>query len=235
MKSQIANRQSTRHSFPSWLRGFVAACLLATAVAQADPLGTAFTYQGHLENGSGPVTDTCDFAFALYEDASGTMQVGTTQPVAGVTVTGGVFTVGPPNLDFGEGAFNGQARWLKISVCCPATCAPVALSPLVELTAAPYALALPGVFPDTATGNVGIGTTTPVAELDVVGTIRATDSAGTGVIGSGSTAGVFGVTTSTSGTVPGVWGRSDSTNGRGVLGVALAAIQGLYEIVKDKD
>ncbi len=148
MKSQIANRQSTRHSFPSWLRGFVAACLLATAVAQADPLGTAFTYQGHLEDGSGPVTDTCDFAFALYEDASGTMQVGTTQPVAGVAVAGGVFTVGPPDIDFGEGAFNGEARWLEVSVCCPATCTPGALSPLVELTAAPYALQTRGLLVD---------------------------------------------------------------------------------------
>ena len=39
-------------------------------------IGTAFTYQGHLENGSGPVTDTCDFRFGLWDAASGGTQWG---------------------------------------------------------------------------------------------------------------------------------------------------------------
>ncbi len=190
MKSQIDNLQSTIRPRPEaalyakrqgWRRGFVAACLLATAVAHAADLGTAFTYQGYLEKPAGTsVNDTCDFEFAIYEDSSGTMQVGTAQTVSGVTVSSGVFTVGPPDIDFGEGAFNGEARWLKVSVCCPATCSPVGLSPLIELTPTPNAIrAYEGVGPpealevDTTTGNVGIGTLTPAQPLDVNGDIHA--------------------------------------------------------------
>ncbi|MGD8398716.1 MAG: hypothetical protein PVG11_07655, partial [Anaerolineae bacterium] len=31
------------------------------------PLGTAFTYQGRLEDGGEPVTDDCDFRFGLWD------------------------------------------------------------------------------------------------------------------------------------------------------------------------
>ncbi len=128
---------------------FLLPALAGTSSWAAD-IGTAFSYQGFLENPPGtPVTADCDFEFTLYEDAAGTMQVGTVQPVGPVSVSAGVFTVGPPDIDFGDGAFKGTARWLKISVCCPSACAPGALeplSPLVELTPAPHALALPGLY-----------------------------------------------------------------------------------------
>jgi hypothetical protein len=59
-------------------------------------------------------------------------------------VVDGVFTV---DLDFGDGAFQGDARWLEIAVCCPTGCTPkVTLDPRQPLTPAPYALALPGLW-----------------------------------------------------------------------------------------
>jgi len=75
--------------------------------------------------------------FRLYGQASGGV------PVAGVisqtvSVASGLFTVA---LDFGPGAFGGSARWLDITVRCPAGSGAFAtLSPRQALTAAPYAL-----------------------------------------------------------------------------------------------
>lgn len=117
-------------------------------------LGTAFTYQGRLTNGSGAVNGTCDFEFKLYDDAAAGTQIGSTQTKTNVTVTNGVFTIA---LDFGATAFNGDARWLAISVRCPAGSGSyTALSPRQSLTPAPYALALPGLWtqPNTTSPNL---------------------------------------------------------------------------------
>ena len=46
------------------------------AEPQAEPVGTAFTYQGQLKSAGEPVTDDCYMEFRLYADASGTSQVG---------------------------------------------------------------------------------------------------------------------------------------------------------------
>ena len=50
-------------------------------------------------------------------------------------------------LDFGEGAITGEARWLEIKVCCPSPCGGSysTLTPRQKLTPAPHALALPAV------------------------------------------------------------------------------------------
>jgi len=101
-------------------------------------LGTAFTYQGQLKSGGNPVNGTCDFQFTLYDAASGGTSLGT-QTKTGVSVTNGLFTI--PDLDFGAGAFQGDARWLQIAVRCPAGSGSyTTLTPRQPLTAAPYSL-----------------------------------------------------------------------------------------------
>ncbi len=168
------------------MNGMVRVVVMSLAMALvsiqtfAADIGTAFTYQGFLENGSppAPVDDTCDFRFQMYDAAAGGNLKGTNpQDKAGVAVNAGVFTVN--DLDFGSGAIDGTARWLEISVCCPSPCAVVPLSPRVELTPTPHAIrASEGVGPpnalevDQATGNVGIGTTSPARKLDVTGVVR---------------------------------------------------------------
>jgi hypothetical protein len=119
-------------------------------------LGTAFTYQGRLNDGGDLANGTYDFEFKLYDAASGGSQVGSTVTKNDVTVTDGLFTV---ELDFGSGAFNGDARWLEIGVRPgSSTGAYTTLTPRQSLTPTPYALGMGAVRID-ANGNVGIGTT----------------------------------------------------------------------------
>jgi hypothetical protein len=106
-------------------------------------LGTAFTYQGQLKKAGNPVNDFCNFQFSLWDAATEGNQIGSTQTKTGVSVSSGFFTV---QLDFGAGAFKGDARWLQIAVKCPGDADYITLSPRQPLTPAPYALALPGLW-----------------------------------------------------------------------------------------
>jgi trimeric autotransporter adhesin len=113
-------------------------------LALESPLVTAFTYQGHLRQSGTAVSGACEFRFDLYDAVSGGAQIGVPQ-IRYVAVSDGLFTV--TDLDFGAGAFNGQARWLAISVGCPAGASDYTpLTPRQALTPAPYALALPGFY-----------------------------------------------------------------------------------------
>jgi hypothetical protein len=110
-------------------------------------LGTGFTYQGQLSSSSGPINGACDFQFGLHDALNGGAQLGSTQTVNSVSVSNGVFTVVLNGAgEFGASAFTGEARWLAISVRCPAGSGGyTALSPRQALTPVPYALALPGL------------------------------------------------------------------------------------------
>src|SRR5439155_6050979 len=109
------------------LFGFVAigTCLAGT------PLGTAFTYQGKLNQSGSPLTGTANLVFSLYDASSGGTVLGS-QTQNGVSVTGGLFTV---SLDFGVNAYvDNQARWLEIAVN------GTTLSPRQALTPTPFSL-----------------------------------------------------------------------------------------------
>ncbi|HLF27767.1 MAG TPA: glycosyl hydrolase family 28-related protein [Anaerolineae bacterium] len=108
-----------------------------SSVSVQSTVGTAFTYQGQLHNASGPITANCDFRFTLWNAPSGGAQIGALQTKTSVALTEGVFTI--PDLDFGSGAFNGDARWLQIAVKCPGDAAYTTMNQRQALTAAPYA------------------------------------------------------------------------------------------------
>ncbi|MEI6075922.1 MAG: FG-GAP-like repeat-containing protein [Verrucomicrobiota bacterium] len=95
-------------------------CLFAALSVICHPLtnalaqGTPFTYQGRLNDASGPVTGLFNFQFGLYDDAlSGSPQGTGTVVCTNTPVTNGLFTV---TLDFGWGVFDGNARWLELAV-----------------------------------------------------------------------------------------------------------------------
>ncbi len=128
------------------------ALLSSNATAQSGPVGpqalagTGFTYQGQLKNANGLVTGVCDFQFSLWDAASAGAQVGATQSIAAVNVSGGLFTVQLNGSgQFGATAFNGQGRWVQVAVKCAGDPAYTTLSPRQPLTPTPYALAMPGL------------------------------------------------------------------------------------------
>ncbi|MCK5922514.1 MAG: hypothetical protein KAG66_16355, partial [Methylococcales bacterium] len=106
--------------------------------ATAVNIGTAISYQGGLNQGGNPANGSFNFEFRLYDAVTGGTQIGSTGIHNGVVVTNGIFTI--TDLDFGSGAFNGEARFLAITVD------GTLLAPRQELTPVPYALALPGLW-----------------------------------------------------------------------------------------
>ena len=70
-------------------------------------------------------------------------------------------------------------------------------------------------------GNVGLGTTTPRAKLDVVGSPTGNSAIG-GIRGTGASYGLSGIATASNGYTNGVYGQSASTSGSGVSGNATA-------------
>lgn len=139
-------------------------------------MGTAFTYQGSLNDAGKPADGLYDFWFNLFDspDPVFAVQLEMTIDINDLDVIDGQFAV---ELDFGSGVFNGEGRWLETGVRPGDINDPnafVILSPRQKLTPVPYALQTRGMFVDDA-GNVGIGTTNPDAKLDVNGPVMITD------------------------------------------------------------
>jgi hypothetical protein len=84
-------------------------------VSRAEPMGTAFTYQGRLIDNNQPADGLYDLQFKLYDTTSDGNRVGPGVNTPEVDVIDGYFTV---LLDFGSdpNIFNGDARWLEIGV-----------------------------------------------------------------------------------------------------------------------
>jgi hypothetical protein len=137
------------------------------------PVGTGFTYQGHLEDGSNPANGSYDFEFLLYDAAAAGVQVGSTLAPGDVAVSDGFFTL---QLDFGAGAFGGGERWLQVNVRPGSSSgAYTPLTPRQKIAPAPYALAMPNVYTNESTNFVGIGRNFRVSGNEVFG-IRYTGS-----------------------------------------------------------
>ncbi len=113
----------------------------ATAHAQ----GTAFTYQGRLNDGVNPATGSYDLRFGIYSAAAGGTAYGTLTNAA-IGITNGLFTV---TLDFGS-VFVGTSYWLEIGVRTNGTGAFTTLTQRQPVTPTPYA-----VYAGTASNLVG--------------------------------------------------------------------------------
>lgn len=125
-------------------------CFLA-APGTVDSLraqGTAFTYQGQLNDGGNPAGGSYDLTFSLYSSTNlpGTILAGPITNSA-VSVANGLFAT---TLDFGSGVFAGTNYWLQIGVRTNGGTAFTTLSPRQPLTPTPYA-----IFANTASNLSG--------------------------------------------------------------------------------
>lgn len=151
-------------------------------ISEAAPMGTAFTYQGHLYDVNYAANGLYDFAFKLYDANAAGGKIGTDVNLADIDVIDGYFTV---ELDFGSSAFDGSARWLEIGVRPGNMNDPngyTTLSPRQEVRPTPCAVYAQKAGNDNdwmvsgndmysiPSGNVGIGTTSPgSAKLKISG------------------------------------------------------------------
>jgi hypothetical protein len=198
---------------------------LASERSWAQP--TSFTYQGELKQSGQNATGTFDMQFRLYDLPNGGTQIGSTQCADNVSVAAGRFTT---SVDFGQQFATTAARYLEIAVRTDSglTCASSAGFTLLSrqlLTVAPRAAAAnvanalaapdgspnPAVFVDNA-GQVGIGTNSPVAVLDVRGpgsSYFRFDNVFGDLRANGGTDGFFGIVNEGSSTT----GRTEFLNG----------------------
>jgi hypothetical protein len=109
---------------------------LLIGIHQLFAQGTAFTYQGRLNNGGSMANGSFDLAFTLYAtNITGSAIVGPVTNSA-VSVTNGLFTT---PVDFGN-VFNGTSNWLQIAVSTNGANSFTILAPRQQLTPAPYAV-----------------------------------------------------------------------------------------------
>jgi hypothetical protein len=137
---------------------FTACLLLCSAwiasLSIARAQGTAFTYQGRLNDGGSPAHGTYDFRFRLAADSLANTYVGNPYLSNGVFVTNGLFAATP---DFGPGILTGSNYWLEVSVRTNGAIPYLALTPLQKLTPTPYA-----VFATSSSNLLG---TLPASQL----------------------------------------------------------------------
>ena len=171
--------------------------LLSTLIYQPSTTfaqGTAFNYQGRLNDGTNPANGSYDLTFTIYGGLTGGSPVAGPATNSAIGVSNGLFSI---TLDFGNSPFSaGAQRWLEIAARTNSATSFTTLAPRQKFLATPYAITA-GNF----TGTVGNG---QLANSSI------TVNAGTG-LGGGGTVPLGGSTTLNNAGVVSVTGNSDIT------------------------
>ena len=97
----------------AWHAGLLLAAFGVSTTGLAQPLGTAFTYQGQLTESGQPASGLYDLQVCLFDSPSNPVPLGCAADFGDVPVEDGVFTLA---LDFGAAPFAGQQRFLELRV-----------------------------------------------------------------------------------------------------------------------
>ena len=125
------------HAMAGWLVLLALSALNApstTVFAQ----GSAFSYQGRLNDHTNPANGIYDLRFTVYDSANtpGNLIAGP-MTVAATRVANGLFSA---TLDFGTGVFTGRGRWLEVAVRTNGGGVFTVLAPRQPLLPSPYAV-----------------------------------------------------------------------------------------------
>jgi len=229
------------------LRILVLALGMIVSLAQAgkaEPMGTAWTYQGRLMDANDTARGVYDMMFHLYDSPEGPSEIGVTD-IQDVEIPDGYFTV---ELGFDVELFSGDWRWLEISIRPGDSNDPdgyIPLNPRQQITPTPYALYArrAGIeVPLSLTGSTDVewiigatnnGNGPALGGISLAGYgVRGQSTSGYGILGTntggkygylgGDEYGVYGTNNNGNyggmgGNVYGVYG--ESTSGYGVLGM----------------
>jgi hypothetical protein len=177
----------------------VAICHLLCAICfSTSAQGTAFSYQGRLNDSGSPATGIYDVRFTIYDAVTNGNLVAGPLTNSATAVTNGLFVV---PLDFGSGVFTGAARWLEVDVRTNGGGAFSTLLPLQPIQPVPYA-----IMANTASNLLGtlpiaqMSGTIPLAQLP--GAVLTNNSSGVVLGGtfSGNGSGLTNIASATAGT-----------------------------------
>jgi len=197
--------------------GFVLFCGVLAFSPDAPLLaqGTAFVYQGQLNNSGSPANGNYDLRFTIYDSTNlpGNVIAGPLTNSA-TAVSNGLFAVA---LDFSPGVFTGPARWLDIGVRTNGSLnAFTILTPRQPILAVPYA-----IFANTASNLSG-----NLSASQLSGTLPASAFAGyTGTVGFTNGANQF--SGAFNGTFNGAFAGNFNGNGGGVTNVSVTNLTGV--------
>lgn len=186
-----------------WLLPLALLATFGSQLPAARAQGTAFTYQGQLQDNGSLANGSYDLRVILYDNSIGGNQQGPILTNSATAVSNGLFTV---SLDFGS-QFPGPNRWLEIAVRTNGSGGFSTLSPRQPLTPAPYAITagsvVSGGIPPGTYGNLVAFTNT---NDSFAGTFAGNGASVTNVNAAqlnGLNSGNFWQTAGNSGTTPG--------------------------------
>jgi hypothetical protein len=117
--------------------------------------GTAFTYQGRLQDAGISANGVYDLTFAVYDAPTGGSPMGVSNVFTDLPISNGLFTV---VFDPGPGVFAGAARWLQIAVRPGSSSqAYTNLVPRQALSPSPYAIMAGNLSGTIQSSNIAPG------------------------------------------------------------------------------
>ena len=149
----------SKHQIIQWLAPLALVLTLNYQSATVHAQGTAFTYQGQLQDNGGLANGLYDIRASLWSAASAGTMLSAYYTNSAVAVSNGLFTV---LIDFGPGVFTGGTNWLQIGVRTNGGAGFTGLSPRQQVTPTPYAILAEGA------NAAGLSGTIPPAALSGV-------------------------------------------------------------------
>ena len=169
--------------------------------------GTAFTYQGQLQNNGSPASGTYNLTFSLFNTNTTGVAVGGPVTNNAVFITNGLFTV---LIDFGPGVFTGATNWLQIGVETNGVSSFTPLTPRQQLTPTPYAI--------YAENSGNLSGTLPASQLISIGnTNDSYDNFFVGPSGNSTMSGTFNTANGVDALHSNTSGSDNTANGRAAL------------------